>query len=109
MKLTIRSRHVLLTPALRDLIQRRLELAFSRIALEIRSVHCTITDINGPRGGPDKQVRLRVRARSLGGLVVEHLGSDPLVTVSLAADRAERALLRSLARRRSFAPFALAT
>ena len=104
MKLTLRARHVLITPTLRDAILRRIELAFARLSLEIRSVHCTVTDINGPKGGPDKQVRLRVRGRGIGSLVVEHLGSDALVTVALAADRAERALLRTMARKRSFAP-----
>jgi len=40
--------------------------------------------------------------------VIEHVGTDVLSTVSLAAERAGRAVARSLARRRTFAP-ALAT
>ena len=108
MKLVLRSRHVVLTPTLRDQILRRIELAFARISSEIHAVNCTISDVNGPRGGPDKLVSLRVRG-AFGGLIVEHTGTDAATAVSLAADRAERALLRSIARRRSFVPFFVAT
>lgn len=40
--------------------------------------------------------------------MIEQLGVDPLATVALAVDRAARATVRALARRRRFGP-ALAT
>jgi hypothetical protein len=64
----------------------------------------TVTDINGPKGGADKQCRLRVRGDSIPTLVVEHVGIDTVATVALAAERAEQVVLRTLARRRGFAP-----
>jgi hypothetical protein len=104
MKLTIRARHLHLTQELHEQIRRRIYFAFDRSALAIRAVDVSLTDINGPKGGPDKQCRVRVRGRGLPGIVIEHVGVDPLATMSLAADRAARAVLRALARHRGFAP-----
>jgi len=107
MKVIVRTHHIDL-PAwqLADLA-RRIELAFSRLTHAIRVVDCMVTDINGPRGGADKHVRLRVSGRHVGAVVVEELGVDALTTVSSACVRAERALLRRLARRRAFVPVSI--
>lgn len=104
MKLTIRTRHLVLTPEVTAEVQRRIEHTFHRIAPCIRTVDVTIADINGPKGGADKQCRLRVRGRSVPNVVVEHVGMDTLATVAFAAERAEQAILRKMARRRGFAP-----
>ena len=104
MKLDIRTRHLVLTPEIRDEARHRIAIAFARISPWIRSIDVTITDINGPKGGADKQCRLRVRGRSIRSVVVEHVGTDTLATVSMAAERAEQAILRKMARRRAFAP-----
>jgi hypothetical protein len=104
MKVIVRTHRLdLPTWQLADLA-RRLELAFSRLTGAIRVVECVVTDINGPRGGADKHVRLRVCGRHVGTVVVEDLGVDARVTVGRACVRAERALLRRLARRRVFVP-----
>jgi putative sigma-54 modulation protein len=104
MKLTIRTRHLELTPATHDEVRRRTFVAFGRISPWIRSVDITLADINGPKGGADKQCRLRIRGRGMTGVVVEHVGVDTLATVMSAAERAAQAVLRKVARRRSFAP-----
>jgi hypothetical protein len=104
MKLTIRTRHLLLTPETHDEIRQRIYLAFGRISPWIRTVDVTLADINGPRGGADKQCRLRIRGRGMTGIVIEHVGFDALATVSAAAERAEQAVHRKVARRRSFVP-----
>lgn len=104
LNVTIRTRHFELSPALRDQLHRRLTFALGRLAASIRAVEVTIVDTNGPRGGADKLLRIRVRGASLPSIVIEQVGTDILSTVSLAAERAERAVVRSLARRRTFAP-----
>ncbi|MCX5743322.1 MAG: HPF/RaiA family ribosome-associated protein [Proteobacteria bacterium] len=108
MKLTIRTRHLDLGPELRDLLHRRLDFALGRLTTALHTVEVTIVDINGPKGGADKQCRIHVRGPALRTIVIEHVGTDVLATVSLAAERAAHAVTRSLARRRTFAP-ALAT
>lgn len=85
-------------------IQRRLHFALGRLAPAIHSVDLVVVDINGPRGGNDKHCRLRVRGSALREIVIEHVGADVMSTVSLAAERAKRAVVRSLARRRWASP-----
>lgn len=104
MKITIRTRHLMLTAETHEEIRARIHRAFSRISPWVRAVDVTLADINGPKGGADKQCRLRVRGPGLTGVVVEHVGVETLPTISLVLDRAEQVLLRKVARRRSFAP-----
>jgi putative sigma-54 modulation protein len=108
MKLTIRTRHLELSQALRDQLHRRIMFALGRLAPAIRTVDVIVVDINGPKGGDDKYCRIRIRGHAIGTIVIEDLGADTIATVSRAAERAEHAVTRSLARRRGFAP-ALAT
>jgi ribosome-associated translation inhibitor RaiA len=104
MKLSIRTRHLTLTPETHEEIRSRIYHAFGRISPWVRAVDVTLADTNGPKGGADKQCRLRVRGRGISGVVIEHVGVETVATVSLAAERAEQVILRNVARRRSFAP-----
>lgn len=105
MKLTIRARRVELTPDLVERMERRLRFALGRFTSVIRSVDATFVDVNGPRGGDDKHLLLRLRGGSFRTIVIEHTGADPLTILSLAAERAERALVRALTRRRLVAAY----
>jgi hypothetical protein len=104
MKLTIRTRHLVITRETLQEIRHRIYLAFSRISPWIRAVDVTVADINGPKGGADKQCRICIRGRGITGVVVEHVGTSTAATVSSAAERAEQVVLRQVARHRLFAP-----
>jgi|MudIll2142460700_1097286.scaffolds.fasta_scaffold07786_2 hypothetical protein len=104
MKLSIRTRHLSLSPETQTELRQRVVVAFARISPWVRAVDITVADINGPKGGADKQCRLRVRGRSIPDIVVEHVGCDTIATVALAVERAGQALVRKMARRRGFAP-----
>ena len=104
MKLDIRTRHLVLTPETRDKVRDRIATAFARISPWIRAVDVTITDINGPKGGADKQCRIRIRGRSIPSVVVEHVGTETLATIVVAAERAQQLVVRKMARRRAFVP-----
>lgn len=103
MKLTLRTRHLDVRPDLRAQLARSVERALRRHAPQIHEVEIAVADINGPRGGADKQCRIRVRGPELCAIAVHHLGADLVSTVLSAAARAERAIARALARRRAFA------
>lgn len=103
MKLHLRTRHVDLGPALHDQIRSGIYRALGRVSPWIREVDVVVSDTNGPRGGPDKQCRIVLRGRSIASIVVEQLGSDVRATVAAVTERAERAVLRSVDRRRSLA------
>ncbi|MFN0248463.1 MAG: HPF/RaiA family ribosome-associated protein [Kofleriaceae bacterium] len=104
MKLTIRARHLDLSPEALDLIETRVAGAFDRIGTWIRAIDVTLTDVNGPKGGLDKHCRLRIKTDSSRSIVVEHVGVDTLQTAVDAAVRAQRTLLRDVSRRRTLRP-----
>jgi putative sigma-54 modulation protein len=104
MKLTIRSRHMEITTSTYEEIWRRIYMAFGRVSSLVDEVELTLTDLNGPKGGVDKRCRLNIRGRGIAKVSVEHVGVNTVATVAMAAERAEQAILRRLARRRSFAP-----
>lgn len=103
MKIVVRARQVELSAAQRDQMIRRAQFALSRLSLEIRDVEIVVTDVNGPRGGDDKRCQVRIRGPRLRPIVVEQTGADAVATVSDAVERAGRATLRTLERRRLFA------
>ena len=87
------------TGAIRDHISRRLAFALSRFSGRLKDVEVRLRDENGPKGGLDKVCRIKATLHGLPTLVVEAVGSDLYATIDTAADRAGRALGRSLRRR----------
>ena len=59
-----------------------------------------LSDINGPRNGPDKSCRLQVSLVGLPDVVVDDIESDLYVAIDRAANRAGRTIRRRLTRRR---------
>ncbi|MEZ4367845.1 MAG: hypothetical protein R2939_16435 [Kofleriaceae bacterium] len=104
MKLNIRFRQIVATPELREQLARRVRLTLARLGHEVRVVDVTLADINGPRGGRDTLCRVRLRGPRVGALVVEDVGVDVGSTIGGVLDRAARAAVRALDRRRSWAP-----
>lgn len=80
-----------------DLVQRRLEFALGRFASRVRSLRVRLSDVNGPRGGVDKQCVIAVhldRPRRL--IVVEDVDADEAAAISRAAERAARTVARAV-------------
>ena len=84
----------------REYIRRRLGEKLGRHAKSVERVSVRLRDINGPRGGVDVQCRMKVVLSDLPSVVVEHQAATfrPALTVALAG--AERAVRRTLQRRR---------
>ena len=89
MKLGIRGRHMVLTAPLLAHVERRLRFALSRFEQKIRQIAVQVTDLNGPRGGFEKQCRVTVT-----------LSPALHTAIDRAADRLERSVTRELRRRR---------
>ncbi|MBI4517464.1 MAG: HPF/RaiA family ribosome-associated protein [Deltaproteobacteria bacterium] len=98
MQLHIKGRNLLLAPAVIERIERRLRFALSRFADCIDRVTVQFADLNGPRGGVDKQCRIVVKLRRGGEVVVEDTATDLETAIDRGADRAQRAVARALAR-----------
>jgi len=81
-------------------VARRARLALSRFATAIQTVIIRITDTNGPKGGEDTRCIVSVKLASSGEVVVQGEGENILTVLSHCLSRAERAVSRSLDRRR---------
>lgn len=102
MKIDIRTHRVELTEALRAYVERRLRFALGRFGERIAAVTVTIQDLNGPRGGVDKQCRITATLASAGHLRVEVLDAEITPAVDQAAGRIGRTVAREFERQHSY-------
>lgn len=100
MRLVIKSRGVELTDELRAHATTRVQFALGRFASELQRVEIVVADINGPRGGIDKECRILVRGARLDDVFVEERAVSTEAAVAIAANRVARAVQRALARQR---------
>lgn len=98
MKLQVHWNGLAATPTLREHLERRLAFALGRFGDEVRQVHARLADLNGPKGGVDKLVSLRVSGRRLKTLMVTDSDSNLCAAIDRAADRIGRAIGRALER-----------
>jgi hypothetical protein len=75
-----------------------LEAALAPVGRHLLRVEAYLTDVNGPRGGPDKRCRVVAHLRS-GPVIVCRTGVDPVAVVASAAARCRRLVLARLKRR----------
>lgn len=102
MPLCITDHGHLLDDNLRQLAERRLMFALSRFESRILQIDLVVNDDNGPRGGIDKACRISVTLRHAADVVVRDKDSDIAKCVSRAAERAGRAVSRSIAKASTF-------
>lgn len=85
------------TPAVIDLVHKRLDFALGRFAGRVRSLTVRLKDLNGPRGGVDKQCQIAIRLdRPRRTIVIEELDAEPEAAIGRAAQRASRAVARAV-------------
>ena len=98
MKIDIQARDFTLTTALENHVKDRINYLFASRTEHIQSISVRLSDINGPRGGIDKQCRVRVKLPRLNEIVVDDVQADLYVAISRAMDRASRTVNRRLSR-----------
>lgn len=102
MKTDIKARNFVLTNALHDHVNRRLNFALGRVADHVHKVTVRLSDINGPKGGIDKHCHIHVALRQLPDVVIEDIEADLYYAINRATDRASRGVARRLGRQRNF-------
>ncbi len=96
MQVIFESRH----PAgavLRDVAVERVRFAMRRLAWLVPRAKVQLSDVNGPRGGTDKQCQIELSTPA-GTVVVSSLAKDWRAALDLALQRAARVLVRSMQR-----------
>ena len=100
MHIAIQSHGLVLTDGLRAYVRRRLRTSVGWALT--RRLAVWLSDINGLRGGRDKRCKIQISLDHGKTVVIENTEEDLYVAIDRAADRADRALARQLARRRAF-------
>lgn len=97
MRIEVRSSNVPMSESLEGHVWRKVELASRRFEDRIERVVVRLTDLNGPKGGPDKRCRIAARLwTSAPGIVVEAIDEDAYVAVSQATARLHEKIARVL-------------
>jgi ribosomal subunit interface protein len=96
----IRSREITPTSAMREFVNRRAASMLGRYRQELRTATLHVRDINGPRGGNDKQCVLAIAGMHAGSFVVEATEASFYTAVDQVMKRAGQALRRKIGRRR---------
>lgn len=104
MQIDIQTTGFTLTDGIRGSLMKRLADDLSHGDDHVTQVIVRLSDINGPRGGVDKRCFIEVRLKHAPGLVIEDTEADLYLAIARATERAGRAMERSLARQREFAP-----
>ena len=99
MRVSIRPRNMTADENLRSRIDHCLEATFHPVQNYLSGVDVYLTDVNGPRGGPDKHCRVVARLPAGRPVVVSRTGRDPLAAVAQAAAVCRRSV-RTLSKRR---------
>jgi len=77
----------------------KIENAFSKFDSQVISVEVAARDINGTRGGVDKECRLLVRLRKMDDVFVTVREESIFKAIDSAISRAERSVKRKMRRR----------
>ena len=101
MKIHIHSQDFPMSRAIETQIRGRLISSLDAHLSRIREIEVFVRDINGPRGGPDKSVRINIGLRRGPVVTVQETKSNLYAAISVAAGRARRAVNRQLDRRRA--------
>jgi ribosomal subunit interface protein len=101
MRIEVTGQGMTVRPGLKEHVERRLAFALGRFEDRIDSVTVRLEDLNGPKGGVDKQCKIVVQIRKLPTVIVEQTAEDMYAAVDQAADRVGRAVTKKLEKARS--------
>ena len=89
-----------LSPALKEHVERRVQVALSRIRHKVSRIAIRLRDINGPRGGADKACQISVVMPGHPEVVVRAVQEDMYFAIDSAVKRAAHRAMRVMTRKR---------
>lgn len=101
MKTIVNTRNIEASNEIQNHIDRRIAFAFARGHKQVRTLLVKLTDINGPKGGIDKQCKVVVRLHSQPSIVIVERQADIYHAIDRCITRASRNLMQQLKRRSS--------
>lgn len=100
MHMTVSAQGFELTDAIEAHAQRELLHALDAFGADVHTVTIFVRDTNGPKGGVDKRVLIRVELPGCNVVAVESVREDLYGAISDAARRTRRVVKRALAKSR---------
>ncbi len=100
MKITINTRNSAKHQDFFEYIEYRLGFAFSRIRDSIHSITITLSDINGPKGGIDKQCKVIIKAKALPAIVITERQSEIKHAIDRAIRRSGEKMIQQIKRKK---------
>ena len=86
--------HMKAPPEERHEIERIIKQTFSRVNASIQAIHITVSDLNGPKGGIDKECAVNIESTHGTSVFVKDVQSNVFKAVKLAIERAHYAFIR---------------
>ncbi len=79
----------------------RVQRSFEKFRKHVQTIRVHVEDVNGPKGGIDKQCRLVLQLRSIPQIVIQDRDSSLCNLLDRVTDRATHSLSRKIDRLRS--------
>ena len=105
MMISTSSHNIQLTPELDQFVGATLRGSLERLADDVVSVDVFLQDLNGPKGGVDKQVLIRIHLRQRREIAIETVHENMGAAIRIGAKRAKRAVRRSIRKARRIERF----
>ena len=99
------SHNIRLSRELDEFVSSTLRSSLERLADDVVSVDVFLQDLNGPKGGIDKQAVIRIHLRGRREVAIETVHENLGAAIRVGAKRAKRAVRRSLRKARRIERF----
>ena len=96
-----------LTDSISAHVRRQINFNLVNFESHIMSVDVFLSDINGPKGGPDKKALVCIRLNSRSTVTIERTRADLYTAITLASRQAKRTVRRALNKHRRMEKHAL--
>ena len=100
MNITTRAQDFELSESINRFVHSRLNAALSRFEDDVIAIDVFLKDENGPKGGTDKRVTIRVNLRNRQPFAVETIHDDLYAAATIGVKRTKRAIRRHLRKSR---------
>lgn len=104
MELTITDLNVGLSNENLTRIRQKTRRMFSKICDNVMAINVTIDDINGPKGGKDKNCRVIIHTKGMPDVVITDNQKSVMSAVNISLSRARMTLLRKVKRKQKNTP-----
>jgi ribosomal subunit interface protein len=100
MRIEIQARKLSLPGRLRRQTERRIRAALTRFDERIMRVSLWLSDVNGPRGGSDKNCQVQIVMPGKPDVVIDETRDNLYAAINRALERAGQTVVRRLDRKR---------